>query len=79
MDILLNSIARHDFSYGQGLEPMLNFMSKHGLPSEYPTDGSHFVESIEDNCTSLNITDQDQATMLTRLLKNILNIKLRLD
>ena len=41
-DTLIRSIDQHQHAYAQGLEPMLTFMSKHGLPRDFPTDGSHF-------------------------------------
>ena len=42
MDTLIHSIDYHQHAYAEGLEPMLSFMSKHGLPRNFPTDGSHF-------------------------------------
>ena len=42
VDTLIHSIDYHQHAYAKGLEPMLSFMSKHGLPRDFPTDGSHF-------------------------------------
>ena len=42
METLIYSIDHHQHAYAEGLEPMLSFMSKHGLPRDFPTDGSHF-------------------------------------
>ena len=42
VDILIHSIDRHEHSYAEGLKPMLSFMSKHGLPRDFPTDSSLF-------------------------------------
>jgi hypothetical protein len=39
---LLFSMHRDNDSSGQGLKPMLDFMSKHGMPHQFPKDGSHF-------------------------------------
>jgi hypothetical protein len=44
---LLDSLHRHKNHYGRGLEPMLNFMSKHGMPHQFPKDGSHFNDESE--------------------------------
>jgi hypothetical protein len=41
---LFDSMHRHKDIYGRGLEPMLNFISKHGMPHQFPADGSHFNE-----------------------------------
>jgi hypothetical protein len=45
---LLVSLHRQKDSDGHGLEPMLDFMSKHGMPHQFPEDGSHFIDEPEE-------------------------------
>ena len=33
---LNDSMQEHKAEFGQGLEPMLNFMSRHGMPHQFP-------------------------------------------
>ena len=47
---VFDSINRHNDSLGLALKPMLKFMSKHGMPEEFPEDGSHFNESRMSAC-----------------------------
>jgi hypothetical protein len=37
---LFASLQRHNDTFGRGLASMLSFMSKHGMPEDFPTDGS---------------------------------------
>jgi hypothetical protein len=40
---LYDSMQEHKAEFGQGLEPMLNFMSRHGMPDEFPGSWYQFL------------------------------------
>jgi hypothetical protein len=42
---LIDSMHLPEEYYGIGLEPMFELMSKHGMPRQFPADGSHFNET----------------------------------
>ena len=45
-----DAIHRHEDDHDLALKPMLEFMSKHGMPEEFPEDGSHFNYSHLEAC-----------------------------
>jgi hypothetical protein len=63
---LLNSMRRHKHNYVRGLEPMLRFMFKHGMPHQFPKDGSHFNDEPESfRCGPKNTTSSEASLIQT--------------
>ena len=56
VDDVYDAIHRHEEVNGLALKPMLEFMSKHGMPEEFPEDGSHFNESQMSKCPTRQIS-----------------------
>jgi hypothetical protein len=50
LEVLYDSLDRHKEYYELGLQPMLDFMSRHGMPEQFPMDGSHFNETTSFRC-----------------------------
>ncbi len=50
LEELFDSLHQHKEYYGRGLRPMLDMMSKYGMPHQFPKDGSHFLEEDSFQC-----------------------------
>ncbi len=50
LEELFDSMYQHREYYGRGLRPMLNMMSKYGMPHQFPTDESHLNQPTTFRC-----------------------------
>ena len=60
VDDVFDAIHRHEDVHGLALKPMLDFMSKHGLPEEFPEDGSLFNQSQMASCPTQLISSFEE-------------------
>ena len=69
-DQLLSSARQDKQVYYSLLRSLLAYMSKHGLPRQFPSDGSIFLstEKIEENssqsvCETVELTDEEESAL----------------
>ncbi len=63
LEVLFDSLHHHKEYYGRGLKPMLDMMSKHGMPHQFPSDGSHLNEPASLRCVQ-NATSSFENNLL---------------
>jgi hypothetical protein len=64
LEELFDSIHYHQEYYGRGLQPMLEVMSKHGMPDQFPADGSHLNQPATFRCLP-NGTSSAENSLIT--------------